>query len=109
MSMGMWGGVTTPALFPWVGEAGSLTAAAEQQPHIWLNASSSRHEPPTRPISKAEALGWETRSTSCSRGPTRQLAYIPLEGDSSQTRGESSVRKQVAILRHPSTLSRKVP
>src|SRR5580704_14520238 len=105
MSMRAWGGVTTPTLFPWVGEAGSLSAAAEQQPHTRLRASSSRHEAPTRPISKAEALGWETRSSSCSRGPTRQLAYIPLEGDSSQTRGESSVRKQVAILRHPLTRS----
>jgi len=33
------------------------------------------HERPTRPISKAEALGWETGSTFCSRGQDRQLAH----------------------------------
>jgi len=32
------------------------------------------HERPTRPISKAIALGRETGSTSCSRRPDRQLA-----------------------------------
>src|SRR6476646_2534005 len=32
-------------------------------------ASFSKHERPVRPISKAEALGWEICSTFCSRGP----------------------------------------
>jgi hypothetical protein len=32
------------------------------------------HERPTPPTSKAKALGWETGSTFCSRGPDRQLA-----------------------------------
>src|SRR5258708_15975966 len=71
--------------------------------------SSSRHERPTRPISKAKALGWETGSTFCSRGPDRQLAYIPLGGDSLQTKAESSVRKQVTALRHASILLMKFP
>lgn len=66
-------------------------------------------EQPTRPISKAKALGWETGSTLCSRGPDRQLATLPSEGDSLQTKGESSVRKQVTAPRHASTLSRKFP
>src|SRR5260370_20207204 len=69
----------------------------------------ARYEQPTRPISKARALGWETGSTSCSRGPDRQLAYPPSLGDSLQTREESSVCKQVAALRHASTLSRIFP
>src|SRR5260370_20579225 len=69
----------------------------------------STHEQPTRPISKARALGWETGSTSCSRGPDRQLAHLPSEGGSLQTQGESSVRKQVTALRHVSTLSRIFP
>src|SRR5439155_8740478 len=60
------------------------------------------HERPTHPISKAKALGWETGSTFCSRGPDRQLAYLPSEGDSLQTKGESSVRKQVTALRRAS-------
>ncbi len=36
-----------------------------------LSVLSSRPERPTRPISKAKALEWETRSTFCSRGPAR--------------------------------------
>src|ERR1700682_5365706 len=67
------------------------------------------HERPTRPISKAKALGWETGSTFCSRGPDRQSAYLPSEGDLLQTKGESSVRKQVAALRRASTLLRTFP
>jgi hypothetical protein len=51
-----------------------------------FSGSSSRHERPTRPISKAKALGSETRSTFCSRGPDRQLAYFPSEGDSLRTK-----------------------
>ena len=49
------------------------------------NETSLTHERPTRPISKARALGRETGSTFCSRGPDRQLAYHPSEGDSLQT------------------------
>jgi hypothetical protein len=46
------------------------------------------HERPTRPISKAKALGRETGLTFRSRGPDRQLAHLPSEGDSLQTKGE---------------------
>src|SRR5713226_2207244 len=67
------------------------------------------HERPTRPISKAKASGWETGSTFCSRGPDRQSAYLPSEDDSLQTKGESSVRKQVTALRRASTLLRTFP
>jgi len=42
-----------------------------------LNVPSSRHERPTRPLWKAKALGWETRSTFCSRGQARQSACLP--------------------------------
>src|SRR5216683_7508410 len=69
----------------------------------------SRYEQLTRPISKARALGWETGLTFCSRGPDRQLACPPSQGDSLLTREESSVCKQVAALRHASTLSRIFP
>src|ERR1700692_1744056 len=61
----------------------------------WLGCISSligsylTHERPTRPISKAEASGWETGSTFCSRGPDRQLAYRPSGGDSLRTEVES--------------------
>src|SRR2546427_1507725 len=51
--------------------------------------SYSPHERPARPISKAKPSGWATRSTFCSREPDRQSAYIPSEGDSSRTKGES--------------------
>jgi hypothetical protein len=40
-----------------------------------FNVPSSRHERPTRLISKAKASGWGTGSTFCSQGPDRQLAY----------------------------------
>ena len=62
------------------------------------------HERPTRPVSKAKALGWGTGPTFCSRGPDRSSAYLPSEGDSLPTKGESSVRTQVTALRRESTL-----
>ena len=43
----------------------------------------------------------------CSRGPDRRLAYLPSEGDSLQTKGESSVRNQVDPSRR-SRLNRKI-
>src|ERR1700723_499936 len=93
-----------------------IRAAPTQELHSYLLGcitsfirSSSRHERLTRPIWKAKASGWATGSTFCSRGPDRQLATLPSEGDSLQTQGESSVRKQVAALRHVSTLSRIFP
>jgi len=63
-------GVATTAMSPVEGRSTKLTALS------WT------HEPPTRPISKARASGWETGSTFCSRGPDRQSAYIPSGGDS---------------------------
>src|SRR4029077_9297851 len=56
----------------------SIVAFAKMQSRV----SSSRHEPPTRPISRAKASGWVTGSTFCSREPDRRLGYIPSEGDS---------------------------
>jgi hypothetical protein len=67
------------------------------------------HERSTRPISKAKASGWETGSTFCSRGPDRQLAHLPSEGDSLQTKRENFARKRVTALRRPSTLLRTFP
>ena len=49
-----------------------------------LIGSSSKHERPTPPISKAKALGWEICSTFCSREPDRQSAPFPREDDSLQ-------------------------
>src|ERR1700731_522188 len=63
--------------------------------HRESNETSLTHERPTRPISKARALGRETGSTFCSRGPDRHMGCLPSEGDSLETEGESSGRKQV--------------
>jgi len=46
------------------------------------NETSLTPERPIRPIAKPRALGRETGSTFCSRGPDRQLANRPSEGDS---------------------------